>query len=407
MAARFDDAPDGPVVELRRKIALRLRLADARRPRSRSRRWLSWLLTGALLVTFSPCQEQAVRTDAAMPMLPVSRPLLATKPAPPPADRKDTAGNATRPTSAPAPKPPPVVVEMPPPIPGPPLALAAADPPGPPPRKPTPPARKLRTHAPPTVAASPAVLVASATAQEDAPSIAAFPKPAAVDPKLNAEETALILAHREQVAQALYRPGEWNYDGPTRSAAAAASASRKMPMAEEWTAVDTTGSPLPAAMPAAPIEVSYATRLAQPQTEAVAPTRLADLTPDEQRIILARRGVHEARPGIRVAINVKVLETEDPAQYLRSGSPAVPIDAPLPEVPAALLQQKGDWMMVARVHVARNGATDITITRPIDDSALNRAVDQALSRWRFRPSSAGYGQPEDSTIKLSVKVSVG
>jgi hypothetical protein len=295
---------------------------------------------------------------------------------------------------------------MPPPIPGPPLALAAADPPGPPPRKPTPPARKLQTRALPVVPVSPAVVAAPASVRENAPRSAASAQVAAVDPELGAEEIALILAHREQVAQALYHPGEWDYGGATLRAAA--SASSKLPPAEEWTAVDTTGSPLPSAMPAAPIEVSYSTRLAQPQTDAVVPTRLADLTPDEQRIILARRGVQQGRPAVRVAIKVKVLETEDPAQYLRSGSPAVPIDAPLPEVPAALLQQKGDWMMVARVHVARNGATDITITRPIADPTLNRAVDQALSRWRFRPSSAGYGSvPEDSTIKLSVKVSVG
>ena len=405
MSARFDDTPDEPVVELRRRIALRLRLSDERRPRSRSWRWLSWLLTGALLVTLSPCREQAVRTDAPMPTPPVSRPLLATKPAPRPADRKVTAGNVTRPTPAPAPKPPPVVVEMPPPLPGPPLALAAADAPGPPPRKPTPPVRKLRTRALPAVAVSRAVLAASASSREYAPSMATSPQVAAVDPELSPDETALILAHREYIAGALYHPGQWDYWGGALRAAA--SASRKMPSAEDWTTLDTTGSPLPGAMPAVPIEVSYSARLAQPQTEAAVPTRLADITPDEQRIILARRGVHEARPAVRVAIKVKVLETEDPAQYLRSGSPAVPVDTPLPEVPAALLQQKGDWMMVARVHVARNGATEITITRPIADPVVNRAVDQALSRWRFRPSSAGYGQPEDSTIKLSVKVSVG
>ena len=405
MSARFDDTPDEPVVELRRRIALRLRLSDERRPRSRSWRWLSWLLTGALLVTLSPCREQAVRTDAPMPTPPISRPLLATKPAPRPADRKVTAGNVTRPTPAPAPKPPPVVVEMPPPIPGPPLALAAADAPGPPPRKPTPPVRKLRTRALPAVAVSRAVLAASASSREYAPSMATSPQVAAVDPELSPDETALILAHREYIAGALYHPGQWDYWGGALRAAA--SASRKMPSAEDWTTLDTTGSPLPGAMPAVPIEVSYSARLAQPQTEAAVPTRLADITPDEQRIILARRGVHEARPAVRVAIKVKVLETEDPAQYLRSGSPAVPVDTPLPEVPAALLQQKGDWMMVARVHVARNGATEITITRPIADPVVNRAVDQALSRWRFRPSSAGYGQPEDSTIKLSVKVSVG
>jgi hypothetical protein len=404
MSARFDDTPDGPVVALRRRIALRLRLADARRPRSRSWRWLSWLLTAALLVTFSPCQEQAVRTDAAMPTLPVSRPLLATKPAPPPADRKDTAGNATRPTSAPAPKPPPVVVEMPPPIPGPPLALAAADTPSPPPRKPTPPVRKLRTRALPTEPVSPAVLAASASSREHAPSMAISPQVAAVDPELSPEETALILAHREDIADALYHPGQWDYWGGALRAAASA----KMLPAEEGTAVDTAGGPLPAAMPAAPIEVSYSVRLAQPQTEAAVPTRLADLTPDEQRIILARRGVHEGRPAVRVAIKVKVLETEDPAQYLRSGSPAVPIATPLPEIPAALRQQKGDWMMVARVHVARDGSSEITITRPIPDPALNRAVDQALSRWRFRPSSAGWlAEPADSTIELSLNVSVG
>ena len=406
MSARFDDTPDGPVEELRRRIALHLRLSDQRRPRSWSWRWLSWVLTGALLVTLSPYQQQAVRTDRAMPTPPVSRPLLATKPARPPVDRKDTAGNAARPTPAPAPKPPPVVVEMPPPIPGPPLALAAADAPGPPPRKPTPPARKLRTRALPAAPVSPAVLAASASSREYAPSMATSPQAPAVDPELSPEETALILAHREDVADALYHPGQWDYWGSALRAAA--SATRKMPSVEDWTTLDTTGSPLPVVMPAAVVEVSYSARFAQPQTESAVPTRLADLTPDEQRLILARRGVHEARPAVRVAIKVRVLETEDPGQYLRSGSPAVPIDTPLPEVPAALLPQKGDWMMVARVHVARNGATEITIIRPITDPVLNRAVDQALSRWRFRPSSAGWlAEPADSTIELSLNVSVG
>ena len=94
--------------------------------------------------------------------------------------------------------------------------------------------------------------------------------------------------------------------------------------------------------------------------------------------------------------------------------PAIPIDAPPPTLPDALQQQKAEWTAVARVHVGRDGSSEISITQPAADSSVNRAVEDALKRWRFRASFIGGGSyylpwgptPQDSTIELRVKVSV-
>lgn len=134
------------------------------------------------------------------------------------------------------------------------------------------------------------------------------------------------------------------------------------------------------------------------------PARLADLTPDERLMIFARRGIR-LPPVVSVACKVKLLETPNPAEYALRGTPAIPMDATPPALPPALLKPNAEWTVVARVHVARDGKTEVTIANATPDAAVNRAVEEALRRWRLRPTFIRGYLPQDSTIELSVTIS--
>jgi hypothetical protein len=140
------------------------------------------------------------------------------------------------------------------------------------------------------------------------------------------------------------------------------------------------------------------------------PAALADLTPEERMMILARRGL-DGLHHVRVASWVKVLETGDPDWHKRVVWPALPIDAPAPVLPAAAMQPKAQWTALALVHVSRNGAaTEVKMTKPVADEAVNRALEDALRGWRFRAAFITSGpfttRPNDSVIELTVKISV-
>jgi hypothetical protein len=109
---------------------------------------------------------------------------------------------------------------------------------------------------------------------------------------------------------------------------------------------------------------------------------------------------------VKVVSTVKLLETQNPAEVARSGTPALPIEAPPPELPADLLQPNAAWTAVARAHVARDGTAETVITTPTTDPAVTRALEAALHRWRFRPTFIRGAQPQDSTIEISVVLSV-
>lgn len=403
MSARYDDTAAGPAAELGRRIALRLHFSGERRYRAWSWGRLSWLLAGAFLVILLPFQERPVRTVAAIPSVPVSRPLLAMKPAPPPADRKGTADKVTRPTPAPAPKPPHAVVDMPPPIPGPPLALAAASAPRPPAHKPTP--RKFGTPASPALPASPEIFTSVAT-QEDGPSIVASPQAPAVNSELSAEEVALIAAHREHIAQALYRPGQRIYDRDDRSIRVAANVIRKMAPAKVWTALEATGSTVSTAMPTAAIEVSYLRRLARPQSKAAVPTRLADLALDEQRMILARRGSHEARPEVHIAAKVKAAAVDysrNPAFVAHNDMAARATREPLPRLPAGMAPSEGVLVVTARFRIAADGSSIVDLKQGTPNPALDRLLLAALDEWTFTPAFQN-GQVVASTVDVQLTI---
>jgi hypothetical protein len=246
-----------------------------------------------------------------------------------------------------------------------------------------------------------------------------------IDAHLSAEEAALIEEYRGRVAASITPPG-WRRDpqndaalsalagelhvAEARRAISASHGAILLASAEEdwvggvYASPSHTGSPSYTGpmTPAASVRA-----LRSPKTH---PAAFADLTPEERMMILARRGLERSHH-VRVASWVEVLETQNPDWRERAVWPAVPIDAPAPVLPAAAMQPKAEWTAVALVHVARNGtATQIRITKPVADQAVNRALEDALRGWRFRATFITSGPfttgPNDSVIELTVKISV-
>jgi len=78
---------------------------------------------------------------------------------------------------------------------------------------------------------------------------------------------------------------------------------------------------------------------------------------------------------------------------------------PMPEIPEALRRRTIDLVAVARFRVEANGRTQVELIEPTPDPELNRALLEALRRWRFFPATQA-GRPVASTIDIRIPVSV-
>jgi protein TonB len=78
---------------------------------------------------------------------------------------------------------------------------------------------------------------------------------------------------------------------------------------------------------------------------------------------------------------------------------------PLPEVPEALRTQRIDVVAVARFRVAANGSAQVELIELTADPELNRALLDALRRWRFFPGMND-GKPVPSTVDVRIPISV-
>jgi periplasmic protein TonB len=78
---------------------------------------------------------------------------------------------------------------------------------------------------------------------------------------------------------------------------------------------------------------------------------------------------------------------------------------PMPEVPEALRRNPIELLAVARFRVAANGAAQVELIESTGDPNLNRALLEALARWRFFPAMQG-GKPVASTIDVRIPISV-
>jgi protein TonB len=78
---------------------------------------------------------------------------------------------------------------------------------------------------------------------------------------------------------------------------------------------------------------------------------------------------------------------------------------PLPEIPDELRRRAIDLVAVARFRVAANGAAEVELIQPTPDATLNRALLEALKKWRFFPALEA-GQPVASSMEIRIPISV-
>jgi len=78
---------------------------------------------------------------------------------------------------------------------------------------------------------------------------------------------------------------------------------------------------------------------------------------------------------------------------------------PMPEIPDALRHRALDLVAVARFRVAADGRAEVDLIEPTPDPQLNRALMEALRRWKFSPAVSA-GRPVASTIDIRIPISV-
>jgi hypothetical protein len=380
----------------RRIVGLEPLLLPARRAAPGGAGAWRWRLALALILALMPRAD-----DVAPKIVTAPTPMAVAELPPPPAEPPPPTVAEPPP---PVVEPPPAVVEMPLPIPGPPLALAVAL--AHPPRKPSAP-----VHVAARMAPLPVVMPASAGATaSDAPLLADADAPSA-DAALSAAETGLVEEYRRCTADNLYHPGGRHDPRCEPVLRLAGKPSGAVP-ADGWTRLDAGSFGSPPLIKASYDRMGFPIVSTAAHMSGFQPVRIGDLMPDEQRMILTRRGVPPAPAhGVHLASKIRLVATANTSAYRQGGVRAIaaPIDAPPPEIPAAAMQQRGEWIAVARVHVAPDGTSEIAIVQPIADAAVNRAIEEALRRWRFRPTYIGTTgwswrlAPDDSTIELSVR----
>lgn len=78
---------------------------------------------------------------------------------------------------------------------------------------------------------------------------------------------------------------------------------------------------------------------------------------------------------------------------------------PKPRIPDELLGQPIHASAMARFRVAADGSAQVDLIQPTDEPRLNRAILDALQRWRFFPAMRD-GQPVASTIDIRIPIDV-
>ena len=77
----------------------------------------------------------------------------------------------------------------------------------------------------------------------------------------------------------------------------------------------------------------------------------------------------------------------------------------MPEIPESLRHRTVDVVAVARFRVTADGNAQVELTEPTSNPDLNRALLEALKRWRFFPAMQA-GKPIVSTIDIRIPISV-
>ena len=101
----------------------------------------------------------------------------------------------------------------------------------------------------------------------------------------------------------------------------------------------------------------------------------------------------------------------DPASTSRTTGPgamdvsAQAYDRPMPRIPDSLLGEEIDTIALARFRVKADGTSTVELVQATNEPSLNRAILEALRRWRFQPAIRN-GKPVESTVELRIPIEV-
>jgi len=84
------------------------------------------------------------------------------------------------------------------------------------------------------------------------------------------------------------------------------------------------------------------------------------------------------------------------------GSTPVPIESPAPQYPREALRNGESGTVVLRVHVGPDGRPfQVDLVQSSHSRALDRAANDAVQRWRFRPAMQD-GQPVSGVVQVPI-----
>jgi protein TonB len=151
--------------------------------------------------------------------------------------------------------------------------------------------------------------------------------------------------------------------------------------------------------------------------EAPAPPPLIDAPRDLQLPAEPAPAPQAKAPGPQVArpsVGMPATVPATPSPGVQSPSSALPgggqtgaraLYKPMPEIPDALRRRNLELVAVARFSVAADGSAQVALIEPTSEPDLNRALLDALRRWRFFPAMQN-GKPIASSVDIRIPVSV-
>jgi protein TonB len=77
----------------------------------------------------------------------------------------------------------------------------------------------------------------------------------------------------------------------------------------------------------------------------------------------------------------------------------------MPEIPADLILDAGEIVVVARFLVAADGVAQVELTGPTPEAKLNEVLLAALQKWRFTPAFRD-GRAVESTVEARLEISL-
>ncbi|HWI26986.1 MAG TPA: hypothetical protein VN668_08435 [Stellaceae bacterium] len=121
----------------------------------------------------------------------------------------------------------------------------------------------------------------------------------------------------------------------------------------------------------------------------------------------ASEAEQRGRPVIAAVVKTPIAPIDysrNPAHVAHSDMAARAMAQPLPRLPAGLRLQHLPTGVVARFHIAADGAESVELQQPTSDEALDRILLDALKMWRFTPAYKN-GQAVASMVDVQLTIS--